>query len=96
MIINTKTISTNYLDKNKNKKGKDDIKKDAHERIMEIKKNKKQMKIIIKIEEMTLSIKKIHPDLQIENFLESLIISPNVNQWINLIFWLKTKGKRSR
>ena len=70
MIINTKTISTNYLDKNKNKKGKDDIKKDAHERIMEIKKDKKQMKIIIKIEEMTLSIKKIHPDLQIENFLE--------------------------
>ena len=73
ILKNAKTISTTNFKgekKEKNKKNKEEIKKDAHERIAEIKKDKKQMKIIIKIEEMTLSIKKKHPDLQTENFLE--------------------------
>ena len=42
---------------------------DAHQRIAEIRKNKKQLKIQLDITEMSLSIKKIHPDLKIENFL---------------------------
>ena len=69
ILLDAKTINSNIDDK-KGKKDKNEIKKDAHERITEIKNNKKQMKVQIKIEEMTLSIKKIHPDLLAENFLE--------------------------
>ena len=42
---------------------------DAYQRIREIKNSKKQMRIHLVITKMTLSIKKIHPDLKCENFL---------------------------
>ena len=47
----------------------EDNKGNALQRIREIKNSKKQMRVNLIIKEMTLSIKKIHPDLQCENFL---------------------------
>ena len=63
VLLKAKTISTIIVE-NKEKK------KDAYERIQEIKLGKKQMKIQFKIGEMILSIKKIHPDLNDEKFLD--------------------------
>ncbi len=51
-ILNSKTIRTNNVEK----KGNKHKNKEEHERIREIKKNKKQKKIQLIIEEMTLSI----------------------------------------
>ena len=77
-------INTNLKEEIKNKNSVLDLKteesvingkeekKDAIERIREIKNSKKQMSILLKITEMRLSIKKIHPDLQCEPFLTLL------------------------
>ena len=60
VTFDLKTIST---------VSKENKKVDAHQRITEIKNSKKQMTIKLVITEMSLSIKKIHPDLKCENFL---------------------------
>ena len=59
-ILDLKTVESN---------DEEEKKVEASQRIREIKNSKKQMRIKLAITEMTLSIKKIHPDLQCENFL---------------------------